>query len=112
MRLLVVEDDKKIASFVLKGLKQAGFVVDHADNGQEGLHLTLTAPYDVAVVDVMLPGLDGLSLIEHLRELIGTVGLDLKPEPNQQESKVVELAKQVVREMQIPSKAKLFEPAK
>ena len=67
MRLLVVEDDKKIASFVLNGLKQAGFAVDHADNGQDGLHLALTEPFDAAVVDIMLPSLDGLSLIEQLR---------------------------------------------
>jgi DNA-binding response OmpR family regulator len=84
MRLLVVEDDKKIASFVLKGLKQAGFAVDHADNGQEGLHLTLTAPYDVAVVDVMLPGLDGLSLIEHLRKMANSPGKGWPNDPGAQ----------------------------
>ena len=67
MRLLVVEDDLKIASFVMAGLKQAGFAVDPASDGREGLHLALTEPYDVAVVDLMLPKLDGLSLIEELR---------------------------------------------
>lgn len=67
MRLLVVEDDKKIAYFVIKGLRQAGFAVDHAANGEEGLQLALTVPYDVAVIDIMLPKLDGLSLIEKLR---------------------------------------------
>jgi len=67
MRILVVEDDKKIASFVMKGLKEAGFAVDHAINGEDGLHLALTAPYDAAIIDLMLPKLDGLQLIEELR---------------------------------------------
>jgi len=68
MRLLIVEDDQKIASFVSKGLREAGFAVDVATDGVDGLHLGLTEPYDAAVVDIMLPGLDGLSLIERLRE--------------------------------------------
>jgi two-component system OmpR family response regulator len=67
MRVLVVEDDKKIASFVVKGLKEAGFAVDHADNGSEGLERARHHSYDAAVIDVMLPKLDGLSLIERLR---------------------------------------------
>jgi heavy metal response regulator len=67
MRVLVVEDDKKIASFITKGLREAGFVVDHADNGEDGLHLALSEPYDVAIMDIMLPKLDGLSVIEQLR---------------------------------------------
>lgn len=67
MRVLVAEDDQKIAFFVVKGLKQAGFAVDHAANGEDGLHLALTEPYDVAIVDIMLPKLDGLSLIDQLR---------------------------------------------
>ncbi len=67
MRLLVIEDDPTIASFLVNGLKEAGFAVDHAEEGRRGLALALTEPYDAAVVDVMLPGLDGLSLIEDLR---------------------------------------------
>jgi len=67
MRVLVVEDDKKIASFIGKALQQAGFAVDYAEDGNSGLQLALTAPYDVAVIDIMLPGLDGLALIETLR---------------------------------------------
>src|SRR6059036_2109968 len=67
MRVLVVEDDNRIASFVTKGLSQAGFTVDVADNGEEGLDLATARPYDVAVVDVMLPRLDGLTLIGELR---------------------------------------------
>ncbi|HEV7513581.1 MAG TPA: response regulator transcription factor [Candidatus Acidoferrum sp.] len=68
MRILVVEDDKKIASFVQNGLRQAGFAVDHAANGADGLHLALTVPYDAAVVDIMLPIRDGLSMIEQIRQ--------------------------------------------
>ena len=67
MRILLVEDDEVIVSFVMKGLKEAGFTVDHAPDGEDGLHLALTKDYDVAVVDIMLPKLDGLSLIEELR---------------------------------------------
>jgi DNA-binding response OmpR family regulator len=67
MRVLVVEDDDKIASFVANGFKQAGFAIDRADNGADGLHLAATASYDAAIVDLMLPKLDGLSLIEAMR---------------------------------------------
>jgi two-component system OmpR family response regulator len=67
MRILVVEDDRKIASFILKGLKQSGFAVDHAANGEDGLALALATPYDAAVVDIMLPKMDGLSLVLELR---------------------------------------------
>jgi two-component system, OmpR family, response regulator len=68
MRILVVEDDKKIASFVTNGLRQSGFAVDHCDDGEQALILARTAPYDAAVVDVMLPKLDGLSLVQQLRK--------------------------------------------
>ncbi|MGD9160993.1 MAG: response regulator transcription factor [Desulfobacteraceae bacterium] len=67
MRILLIEDDKKIASFVTKGLKESGFVVDHASDGEAGLNLALSESYDAAVVDIMLPKLDGLTLIEQLR---------------------------------------------
>jgi two-component system OmpR family response regulator len=67
MRILLVEDDLKIASFVVKGLKEAGFAVDHAQDGEEGLYMALTEPYDATIIDIMLPKLDGLSLIEELR---------------------------------------------
>jgi two-component system OmpR family response regulator len=67
MRLLVVEDDKKIASFVVNGLKQNGFAVDHCLEGEEGLLMARSVPYDAAVVDVMLPKLDGLTLVQTLR---------------------------------------------
>jgi two-component system OmpR family response regulator len=68
MRILLIEDDEKIASFIVKGLKAAGYAVDHAVDGEEGLHLALAAPYDAAIVDIMLPKLDGLALIERLRK--------------------------------------------
>ena len=68
MRILLVEDDKKIASFVEKGLKSEGFAVDYVANGEDGLHLALTEPYDTAIIDIMLPKLDGLSLIEKIRK--------------------------------------------
>jgi DNA-binding response OmpR family regulator len=67
MRILIIEDDAITASFIIKGLKQAGFVVEHARDGEEGLHLASTASYDAAVVDIMLPKLDGIRLIEKLR---------------------------------------------
>jgi two-component system OmpR family response regulator len=68
LRVLIVEDDGTIAAFVAKGLKEAGFTVDQASTGGEGLHLALDTSYDAAIVDVMLPELDGLSLVETLRK--------------------------------------------
>jgi len=68
MRVLVVEDDSKIASFVVNGLKQNGFAVDHAPDGEEGLELAQAVSYDAAVLDIMLPKLDGLSLLRQLRQ--------------------------------------------
>jgi DNA-binding response OmpR family regulator len=67
LRILFVEDDRTIASFVAKGLKEANHVVDHVDNGEDGLHRALTEEYDLAIIDIMLPRLDGLSLIKELR---------------------------------------------
>jgi two-component system OmpR family response regulator len=66
--LLVVEDDPKIASFIVKGFKESGFAVDHYADGAEGLSHALDEPYDAAVLDIMLPGLDGLSLLQELRQ--------------------------------------------
>ena len=67
MRLLLIEDDLKIATFILKGFKEAGFAVDHASDGEEGLYMASSEFYDTAVIDVMLPKLDGLAIIEELR---------------------------------------------
>src|SRR5581483_9090305 len=67
MRALLVEDDATIAEFVVRGLREAGFAVDHAADGDAGFDLAAVEPYDVAIVDLMLPKRDGLSLIESLR---------------------------------------------
>jgi two-component system OmpR family response regulator len=67
MRVLVVEDDNKIAEFVVKGLKQAGYGVDRCADGEEALLLAEMTSYDAAIVDLMLPRLDGLSLIQRVR---------------------------------------------
>jgi len=67
MRILVVEDDNKIASFIVKGLKQAGYAVDRCADGEEALVLAESTAFDAAVVDIMLPKLDGLSLVRRLR---------------------------------------------
>lgn len=67
MRVLVVEDDKKIASFIVNGLKQSGFAVDHCADGESGLDMAQSVAYDAAVIDIMLPKLDGLSLVQKLR---------------------------------------------
>ncbi len=68
MRILLVEDDLKISAFVSKGLKEAGFTVDEAADGEEGLYLALNESYDAAVVDIMLPKLDGLAIVDRIRQ--------------------------------------------
>jgi two-component system, OmpR family, response regulator len=73
MRVLVVEDDKKIASFVVKGLKQSGFAADHAVDGEEAFLMATSVNYDAAIVDLMLPKLDGLNLIQRIRAKGGRV---------------------------------------
>lgn len=67
MKILLVEDDDRIALFIVKGLNQAGFVVDHACDGMEGRTLALSEQYDVAIIDIMLPKYDGLDLIRDIR---------------------------------------------
>tara|TARA_R110002073_G_scaffold173743_5_gene330856 strand:- start:639 stop:1316 length:678 start_codon:yes stop_codon:yes gene_type:complete len=67
MHLLLIEDDVKIASFVTKGLKEAGYVVDHFINGNDGLTAAKQEIYDAGIIDIMLPGIDGLSIIEEMR---------------------------------------------
>ena len=68
MKVLVIEDEKKIASFVSKGLEAQGFVVDVSLHGDEGYSLATSRPYDVLVLDIMLPGRDGLSILRNLRD--------------------------------------------
>jgi two-component system OmpR family response regulator len=67
MKVLLVEDDPKIASFVVQGFRQAGFAIDHASDGEEGLQFLTTLSYDAAIVDIMLPSKDGLTMIEEMR---------------------------------------------
>jgi DNA-binding response OmpR family regulator len=67
MRVLMIEDDIKIASFVSKGLKEAGYVIDHYINGSDGLAAAKQETYDAGIFDIMLPGIDGLSIIDELR---------------------------------------------
>ena len=73
MRVLVVEDDKKLAGYVVKGLQEAGFAVDHCADGESGLIMATGNDYDAAIVDIMLPGLDGLTLVQELRKQRSTV---------------------------------------
>lgn len=67
MRILLMEDDRKTASFIQKGLQQAGFAVEHAADGEDGRLLALHNEYDAIVLDLMLPSLDGLSVLHALR---------------------------------------------
>jgi two-component system OmpR family response regulator len=67
MRALIVEDDQTIADFVSRGLREAGFAVDYAADGPSGLAMAMAGGHDVAVIDLMLPGLDGISLIQSMR---------------------------------------------
>ena len=68
MRILIVEDDKKTAVYLHKGLSENGFVVDIAEKGEDGLHLALTADYDLVILDVMLPQRDGWSILSQIRQ--------------------------------------------
>ncbi len=67
MRILLVEDDTGIASFVVKGLKEAGYIVEHVTDGRDGLDMLINEPFDGAIIDIMLPSLDGLSIIQTAR---------------------------------------------
>lgn len=67
MKLLVIEDDKDVSAYIAKGMKEAGHIVDCADNGKDGLFLATTEKYDAMIVDRMLPELDGLTIIKTIR---------------------------------------------
>ncbi|MEM7679883.1 MAG: response regulator, partial [Pseudomonadota bacterium] len=67
MRLLVIEDDKDVSSYIAKGMSEAGHTVDNADNGKDGLFLATTEEYDVLIVDRMIPDPDGLTIIKTIR---------------------------------------------
>ncbi len=68
MRLLVVEDEPEIAQFICQGLTEAGYAVDLAEDGQKGLHFALLATYDLMILDILLPQIDGLNLVRQLRD--------------------------------------------
>lgn len=68
MKVLLVEDDRKILSFIKKALKEQGFVVDTCENGDDGYDMAIEQAYDVLILDIMLPGRDGLSILRGLRE--------------------------------------------
>ncbi|MDR4516492.1 MAG: heavy metal response regulator transcription factor [Nitrosomonas sp.] len=68
MHLLIIEDEPKTATYLQKGLVENGFVVDHANNGRDGLFLATTGNYDVVIVDVMLPLIDGWTVVKQFRE--------------------------------------------
>jgi len=67
VKILIVEDEPKTGDYLRQGLSEAGFTVDLARNGHDGLHLALTEPFDLAVLDVMLPGLDGWGVLSGIR---------------------------------------------
>lgn len=74
MRILVVEDDKEVAGFVVRGLREAGHVVEHVNNGRDGLFLAASETFDAVILDRMLPGgVDGVRLLETLRAQSNTV---------------------------------------
>ena len=73
MRVLVIEDDKEAAGYLIKGLGESGYVVDHAATGPDGLSMAIGEPYDLIIVDRMLPGIDGLVIVEALRKNGSTV---------------------------------------
>jgi two-component system, OmpR family, response regulator len=73
VKILVVEDDKKLGGFLRKGLEAEGFVVDFSDDGDEGYALATTRNYDAVVLDIMLPGRDGLSILRNMRDRHSTV---------------------------------------
>ena len=68
MRILVVEDQEKFAAFIRKGLEEQGMAVDHCRDGDEAYDFASNTPYDMIVLDIMLPGRDGLSILRQLRE--------------------------------------------
>jgi two-component system OmpR family response regulator len=69
MKLLLIEDDERTADYIMRGLKEHGHVADHATNGKDGLFLAASGRYDAMIIDRMLPGLDGLSIVKMLRSM-------------------------------------------
>ncbi len=75
MRILLIEDDRKTAAFIVKGLKEEGFAVDHCKDGREGFITASANEYDVLVIDLMLPSMDGLTIIKSVRQVKKDVGI-------------------------------------
>ena len=75
MRVLIVEDETKMAAFLKQGLEEQRYAVDVAHNGEDGLHWALNFPYDILILDVMLPGIDGFQLCKELRNQSVQFGL-------------------------------------
>ncbi len=67
MRILLIEDDSSVADFIVQGFTETGHMIDHADNGKDGLFMATTESYDALIIDRMLPGVDGLSITRTLR---------------------------------------------
>lgn len=91
MNVLLVEDEAKIASFVVQGLREQGFVVDHCVNGNEGYAWATEREYDVALLDIMVPGKDGLSILKDLRQRGQTVPIILLTARNELDDRLTGL---------------------
>lgn len=91
MRLLIVEDEKKIAGFLLKGLQEEGYAVDHATNGHEALSLVGVYKYDLVICDIIMPGIDGFELVKRLRNLQLQMPIIMLSAKNQIDDKVTGL---------------------
>ena len=72
MKILIVEDEPKTGEYLRQGLREAGFVVDLAQDGLDGLHLALQGEHDLVILDVMLPGMDGWQVLQSLRRMVRT----------------------------------------
>jgi DNA-binding response OmpR family regulator len=83
VKVLIVEDEKKIASLLRKGLESQGFVVDVSHHGDEGFTLATTRPYDVVILDIMLPGKDGLSILRERKTPVPIILLTARSELNE-----------------------------
>jgi DNA-binding response OmpR family regulator len=88
MKTLLIEDEKKIADFVCAGLKEHGFAVDHCDNGNDGYDKASSGIYDVIVLDIMLPGRDGLSILKGLRKAGSTTPVILLTARNELDDRI------------------------
>ena len=91
MNVLLVEDELKIASFVGQGLREQGFVVDHCSNGHEGYEMALDRNYDVLLLDIMVPGKDGLAILKDLRQAGQTVPIILLTARNELDDRIAGL---------------------